>query len=369
MNELAKIKVTSDPADSNSLPGWVYRNPEIYERERNEIFFRSWQYAGWVGDLKAPGDYITANVLDQSVIILRDQDGNLRGFHNVCQHRGHQLLSGCGHVNTISCPYHAWVYRLDGHLRNARGAERLANFNAAQFDLRPIRVELFADMFVFFNLDMNAVPLGELVGDLMADVVAEIPELKTLVRTQSGPVQQDGSVPTMFPCQANWKIVVDNFLECNHCRPSHPGFCDIVDMKTYRTYASGEWSTQKGLTRDGRKVRFWWLFPTTTISVIDDADDFAFSIGPFTTPDGVDRSLAGHVDLYRKPGTDLTRPRGAIFGAMTGIEDRALCESVHRGLASIGYDSGRIIYDAEGCETTEVGIHAFHKLVVDRLGL
>ena len=120
---LPSTQVTADPSRSFSLPGWAYTDPDVLELEKREIFFKTWQYAGWVGDLKEAGDYITAELIDQSVIIVRGQDGALQGFHNVCQHRGHQLLTGCGKVAAITCPYHAWVYRLDGALRNARGAE------------------------------------------------------------------------------------------------------------------------------------------------------------------------------------------------------------------------------------------------------
>lgn len=367
MNELAKIKVTSDPADSHSLPGWAYLKPELFERERHEIFFRTWHYAGWIGDLQNTGDYITAELLDQSVIILRAEDGTLQGFHNVCLHRGHQLLTGQGHVNAIACPYHAWVYRLDGQLRNARGAERQPNFDTGQFRMRPVRVDLFAGLFVFFNLDMDAPSLDAVASDMMADVVAETPRLSELVRAD---VVARGGTRPMFPCAANWKVVMDNFLECNHCSASHPGFADIVDMRSYRTYAAGEWSTQRGATRaDGHKMQFWWLFPTTTIALDADPDNFSFVIGSFTTPKSVALSEVGRSHLYRLPGMDTAQPRGDVFGTMTALEDRLLCESVQRGLASIGYESGRIIHDAEGRETTEIGIHRFHSLVVEKLGL
>src|SRR6202020_2757634 len=102
-----------DPSHSHSLPGWAYLHPALLEREKEEIFYKTWQYAGWIGDLKEPGDYITKDLLDQSVIILKGANGQLQGFHNVCQHRGHQLLTGKGNVASIACPYHAWTYGLD----------------------------------------------------------------------------------------------------------------------------------------------------------------------------------------------------------------------------------------------------------------
>ena len=101
---------------------------------------------------------------------MRGRDGTLRGFHNLCQHRGHRLLQETGTVAAITCPYHAWVYDQDGTCKRARGTERTPEFDRSCFSLKPVLLEVIADKLVFFNLDPDAAPLGPRVEDLVADI-------------------------------------------------------------------------------------------------------------------------------------------------------------------------------------------------------
>src|SRR5262245_11424064 len=164
----------AEPAKSYTLPGWAYTDAPQFEREREAIFNRSWHYAGPLSSLANPGDYLTAGILDQNIIVIRGKDGQLRGFYNVCQHRAHELLKGRGCAKVITCPYHAWSYHADGRLRTARGTEKMADFNADEFQLTPVRIEVFADHFVFYNLDGNARPLADQAGDLARELKDEV---------------------------------------------------------------------------------------------------------------------------------------------------------------------------------------------------
>src|SRR5689334_9465269 len=117
MSGLPHLSIDADPASARGLPAWAYTDPRVLEIEKRAIFHKAWLYAGWIGDLAKPGDYLTARVIDQEVIVLRGEDGALHGFHNTCQHRGSPLLVGRGRCDgRIVCPYHAWTYRLDGTL-------------------------------------------------------------------------------------------------------------------------------------------------------------------------------------------------------------------------------------------------------------
>lgn len=362
-----QTQVTADPSRSFSLPGWAYTDPEILELEKREIFYKTWQYAGGVDALAKPGDYVTAELIDQSIIIIRGEDGALNGFHNVCQHRGHQLLKGCGQVRAISCPYHAWTYRLDGALRNARGAEKTEGFDAAQFGLKPVRVEVLADKLVFYNLDMGAKPLADQVGDLVEDFRREVPEFDQLALAAPAPLT-DGMAQMLAPMRANWKIVMDNFLECYHCRCAHPGFSEDVVMESYRTTAHGLWSKQKGATRraNGAEVVFWSLFPNITFSTTTHSGP-NFSARVFVTPLTATTTARHRADNYRVPGAAVDDQR-PDWGPL-GQEDRDICESVQRGLLSKGYDAGRFIYDFDHGETSEEAVHLFHRAVVEALRL
>lgn len=364
-----RLKIDPDPAKSFTLPGWAYTDPSIYEAEKREIFYKTWQYAGALAELSNPGDYVTAKILDQNVIVIRDKEGQLRGFHNVCQHRAHELLKGRGCARVITCPYHAWSFHADGRLRSARGAEKMADFPMEAFSLKPVRVEVFAKHFVFFNLDLKATPLNDLAGDLAKEIAAEV-------------VRFDDLVPETLAWEsdvkANWKVVVDNFLECYHCRPAHPAFADLVDMPGYKVEARGLWSSQKGgigrLDNRAYKVspdaavkdsRFWWLWPSTSFNMMPGEP----SLGVFCmNPDGLDKTRQWG-QILRLPGAKAEPDKAAYGQNVLMPEDNAICESVQRGLQSLGYDAGRFIYDPSGSEQNEAAVHHFHRLVADALGL
>ena len=137
---------SEDPKKSFTMPARFYNDPEIFELEKEAIFYNSWLYVGHASQLQNPGEYITAEIHEQNVFIVRSRDGELRGFYNVCAHRGHELLSGCGKTKLIVCPYHAWAYDLDGSLKKARNSENVEGFNKCDFSLTPVQVEIFCGM-------------------------------------------------------------------------------------------------------------------------------------------------------------------------------------------------------------------------------
>ncbi len=150
----------ADLADNAySLPSWYYIDPEILELEYERIFYRAWNFAGHVSQLKTRGDYITCTVGRESIIVMVGDGGALRAFYNVCRHRGHWLLEGSGNVDSIVCPYHAWRYATDGSLVYARSSEQVPGFDSSNFCLTAVQVEVFCG-FVFVNLDPDASALA-----------------------------------------------------------------------------------------------------------------------------------------------------------------------------------------------------------------
>lgn len=358
-----------DPARATTLPGRLYVDPDVLARERTSIFFRAWHYAGGSSELTRTGDYVTARLLDQNVFIIRGRDDVLRGFHNVCRHRAHELLEKYGNARGIVCPYHAWSYSIEGKLLSARGLEKQPDFDAARLCLMPIRVDVLADAFVFFNLDPDAKPLGELAGDLDADLRAMLPALTGYPAGFMGEPRR---------IAANWKVVVDNFLECYHCAPAHPAFCDLVDMASYRMTAQGLWSSQKGVLRRGdnaaypvaddageKRALFWWLFPSTVINVMPGEPGVV--VGTIL-PDGVGHTLR-RFQRFAPPGAGRDTARAAYEDEVLGPEDVAICESVQRGLRSLGYDLGRIVHDPADPHHGEAAVRHFHQLVMRSLSL
>jgi choline monooxygenase len=367
----APLEIDPDPRQARTLPAWAYTDAAHFGREVAAVFHRSWQYAGAMSQLARTGDFLTVDVAGQPVAIVRDEDGSLRGFHNACRHRGHPILAGAGCVQRLVCPYHAWSYGLDGRLRTARGAE--GSPALADVALAPVRVEVLAGKFVFCNLDPDAVPLATLAAGLVAELRNEIPDFDRLDRVERAPPTDGRIAPSGPVIRANWKVVVDNCLECNHCRPIHPAFVRLIDMKGFRTRSHPHWASLKGELAEpspvpasarNRSYRFWWLWPSTYFEM-SPGGAHGVTVGS-TQPVDVGTSMPGRSDRYGVPGAPLFEPRG--YGDMNLVpEDYAAMEAVQRGLHSLGYGRGHYNIDPAEGETNEATLHRFHQLLVEAL--
>ena len=359
----------TDPARAHTLPARFYLDPEVFEREKEAIFYRHWHYAGHLSQLEKAGDYVTLRIADESIFVMRGEDGTLRGFYNVCRHRAHELLQGSGCVESIVCPYHAWTYRSDGSLRHARFAEKVPGFDHDAFCLPQVRVETFCG-FVFINLDHDAEPLAAVTGGVEEALREDAPFIEELRPMESW------SFSTSTVMEANWKVVVDNFLECYHCQKAHPDFCDLFDMGAYETEIGRWWSMQRGPKvrsensaypvageEQVQRGMFWFIWPTTTINMLPGiANLTVMSI----LPHGIDQaSFSGH--RYALPGAEADRDRMRYMNDVLVVEDQNLCESVQRGLRSRSYNQGRFIYAPDGRGVSEHAVHHFHRLVHEAL--
>lgn len=361
-------RLSGDPKRSYTLPANSYTDPAVFRAEKEAIFFKSWQFAGHVEQVAKPGDYITQQILDQKLFVVRDKEGDLRAFYNVCQHRAHRLLEGAGNVKVITCPYHAWSYNLDGALRSARGREKVEDFDPAEFCLTPVKLEV-ANNFIFVNLDPDAAPLAEQAGDFLAEMREMAPDIGRLTHAHR----------ETFTLKSNWKIVVDNFLECYHCPVAHPAFVDLVDMKTYRVVTHGLWSSHHaggGKTNNpaydfsNAEVQIhavWWLWPNVCF--------LRYPGGPNMMVLHILPTVAGETfetyDFY----FETPEPSAQQWEAIRYIkdvlqpEDIGIVESVQEGLSSRGYRDGRLMVSDELEKTgaSEHGVHHFHSLLARAL--
>jgi len=205
--------------DGWTLPAPWYSDAGVHAHERERIFSHAWTYAGpseWVTE---PGSYFAAHIGHVPVAVVRGSDGVLRGLVNVCRHRGHLVVEGAGCRETLQCPYHAWTYDLDGTLRRAPRSEREPGFDPSGLSLAPVSVDAWGP-FVFVNPDPEAAPLAAALGRL-PEIVAESGLDVDAIRFHSH---------HEWPIEANWKIVMENFLECYHCPTAHPGFSKLIDV-------------------------------------------------------------------------------------------------------------------------------------------
>jgi phenylpropionate dioxygenase-like ring-hydroxylating dioxygenase large terminal subunit len=369
--------LASPPAGASgsimTLPKRYYTDPTILDREREAIFYKSWQYAGYAQQLPDVGSYFTIDFFGESLVFLRDSDRNIRGFYNVCQHRAHRLMKGAGCKRILTCPYHAWTYELDGSLRSARGTERGQGFDARDYALEPVRVEMLNDL-IMFNLDPGAQSFEMLFPGVASEMRLQIPRMSEF-EPDKMPEGFGGSV-----LNSNWKVLADNCIECYHCTPSHPAFVDLIDMSTYRIELHRMHARHSATIRrvDSKKAYavgpgegaedfiVWHIWPNITVAKFPGIAGFGiFQIDPLSV--GQCRSR-GH--FFRLPGPDTAEEiaRREYVAKVLWPEDEAICESVQLGLQSRGYRQGPLVAP-DACDGgSEATVGLFQRLIFEALG-
>ncbi|MEM1046766.1 MAG: ring-hydroxylating oxygenase subunit alpha [Pseudomonadota bacterium] len=353
-----------DPARSLSLNADAYTDPRWFAYEQQTVFSRSWIWICHEEKLRVPGAYVTADIAGHPIVVVRDRDGVLRAFYNVCKHRAHLLLEGEGRTTRILCPYHAWVYDLTGRLRRAPETEHLSGFDIGDIGLEVVRVEEFCG-FVFVNLDPAAPTLSDQSGDLETEIRHWAPDIGDLTFGHR----------LTYDIRSNWKNVVDNFLECYHCPTAHKDFCTLVDMDTYRVTTHGIYSSHMAEAGKGQNAAYdvsnatvrthavWWLWPTTCLMRYPGRSSM---IVLNIIPAGPDRTLETYDFFLETPEPDaMEREAIRYLDEVLQVEDIALVESVQRGMETPAFTQGRIVHDPHGTGKSEHAVHHFHGLVLD----
>jgi Rieske 2Fe-2S family protein len=331
----------------------MYRDPGVLEQEMRAIFARNWQYACHVSQLAEPGRYVATYAGDQPLLVLRTHEGELRAYRNVCRHRGSELLSGEGTTKkAIRCRYHGWTYdAASGRLLGVPEHRTYSDLDKARLGLYPAAVAELGGL-VFTSCDPHAAPLAARAGGL-AELLERyrVPELTCFATGDSG------SQP------ANWKVVIDNYLEGYHVPIAHPGLMRLLDYQRYDVelhdgYARfdaplrdkpsenrGERLYQRlvrpmpGLEdSDRRSWRYVFLYPNTTIDFYPDQVN-VWKI----MPDGVGRT-ADLWACFRAPGagplTRFVQRLNHRLNTEVLREDVDLVRGVQRGIASHDYEFG-----------------------------
>jgi phenylpropionate dioxygenase-like ring-hydroxylating dioxygenase large terminal subunit len=336
-----------------ALPAWVYNNADLQRLELERILLPSWQIVCHVNSIPDPGDFVTLDVGPESVVVLRDRDGGIKAFHNVCRHRGARLLDAAGNCpGPITCPYHGWSYRHDGTLVGVPMRERLPGIDRDEFSLNPVRVDV-AFSFVFVALRGDPPPVARVWGPL----IEEFAPYRFAEMVPLGPISCD-------IWEVDWKIAIDNYLESYHVPIGHPGLYrmftpDYDDQSSVATVARGVswlrkqessvWSERMYQRLVGRIVthlpdaqrdswRFYSALPNLGIDVYPEQMDF-FQVLPAGPGRCVIRSaLFGLPDA--RPEMRALRFLSNRINRQVNNEDRWLCQRVQRGLASSSYTPG-----------------------------
>ena len=346
-------------AHASTLPSRFYFDSEVLAEENRKVFGRTWQLVGQLEQVREAGQYFTATIANEPVLVVRGNDGVLRSMSNVCRHRAGPVAKGEGKRPVLQCGYHGWTYSLDGRLAVTPEFDDVQDFDRAACVLPQFRVEVWNEL-VFVNLDRDAESLPDFLGELLADMPRHDYTGFRLAHRKAWEVG------------CNWKVYVDNYLEGYHIPIVHPGLFRELDYPNYRTETKKSHSiqfapTRRGMNSTGRirtsngddEVRYFWVYPNLMLNVYP--DNFSTNL---ILPMGSGRTVTLFDWYFKDP--DAARQQideTVAFSDEIQIEDIEICETVQKGLASATYDSGRYSVRREN------GVHHFHALYAEAMEL
>ena len=359
---------TGDAGVVHTLDPAYYTSDAIYQQECFGLFMYTWQFAGHVSQAPNPGDYFTFEIAGQQLFCIRNYDNVLNTFYNVCQHRAHQLVQGQGQgKKTIVCPYHAWSYNLDGNLLRGPNTEVIPAQAKEGICLTPVRTQEFCG-FIFVNLDDNAESMDVWFPEVeiqLRDFVPNIDALKP--------------IETIFVSEkCNWKVSVENYSECYHCRINHRAFATgVIKPETYDIQPQGyclrhttecqnldqmSYPIDLDANTHAGDYSSWFLWPT-----------FSFQVYPGNVlntyhwqPTSVDEVMVsrGWYTIDGKP-SNLIHDLAVQDRETTVEEDIHLVESQQPGFKNRGYRPGPLVIDPAGGVNSEHSIQVLQQWMRD----
>jgi choline monooxygenase len=359
---------------AQTLASRFYIDPSILEIEKARIFRRTWQLVATLdhacgevdGSKRTIADretFFTAEVAGEPIVVVRDKEGILRAFSNVCRHRAGPIALGSGCKNVLRCAYHGWTYTLDGRLIGTPDVEGVEFFDRSTMGMVPLRLETW-EQFIFVNFDRGAEPLWAYLGD--------IPE-------QARGFQFAGlqfAERRDYVINCNWKVYVENYLEGYHIPIAHPGLMREIDYSQYRTdtfrYHSQQFAPIRAMKPEDsgdrayapgsgtQEALYFWIFPNLMVNIYPDNVSTNLIV-----PLSQDKTLTIFEWFFHDSASAKVQERmkkAIAFSDEVQQEDIGLCESVQRGLQSALYDRGRYSVKREN------GVHHFHMLLGQFLG-
>jgi Rieske 2Fe-2S family protein len=346
-------------AGAKTLAQQYFVSPEAFAEEQDRIFSKQWVLVGHQSQLAEAGDYFVAEVASESLIMVRDKDGEPHGFYNVCRHRGTRLREDRnGHLSAIQCPYHAWTYGLDGRLIGAPHMDQVPGFDKADYSLHAANLGLW-EGFIFVNLQDASTRHGGRAaqGGYMslekwfAPLTGKfshwnLPKLRAAKRIE-------------YDVKANWKLMFENYSECYHCPGVHPMLSKVSPYDsaendlTEGPFLGGFMKINKGagLTMSGKacalpvgkienlqEVFYYSIFPNMLLSLHPE-----YVMVHQLWPQSPERTLIlcdwlFHPEAFERE--DFNPDDAIQFWDMTNKQDWHVCELSQQGIASRAYQPG-----------------------------
>jgi choline monooxygenase len=342
---------------AQTIPARWYSDPEVYALERRAVFGDTWQVAGRLACVADPGSFLTTDIAGEPILVVRDEQGVLRAFSNVCRHRAAPVMTQPeGKASRLRCRYHGWTYDLAGRLRGTPEFDGVADFCREDNGLSPLAVDVWGPM-VWVHGGTPA-PLTETLNPLPERTAGRGVERLRFVERRE------------YNLACNWKVYVDNYLDGGyHVNTVHPGLAGVLDYTQYRTEIAGQTSVQisplrpaEGSVagvRGGDVAMYWWVFPNFMLNLYQGVMDVNVVL-----PLGPDRCRV-IFDFYFErtdgPEAEAFMQQSIAVAQQIQEEDVGICEEVQRGLASRSYSTGRFSVRREAA-----GYH-FHQLLARRL--
>lgn len=343
-----------DPIErSQTLPSAWYTEKRFHDLDLSVVLQNSWQYAGHSLMVERPGQFLTATIAGNPVIIVRGKDEQLRAFYNVCRHRGGPLaLDEFGSCNALQCKYHGWTYLLDGSLRGVPKFDRVDLFDKKNYGLVPIPMEVWEGL-IFVNLQRSV--QQESISTLTEGIAGRIAPISLATKLFAKRV--------VYEARCNWKVYVDNYLEGYHLPYVHPELCTLLDFQHYVTETSRYHSLQHSPftgadniygDSDGEAF-YYFLFPNMMLNILPGRLQ-TNTVVPLA-PDRTSIIFDYYYDEVTSPEAVRKMEDDFAYSDKVQAEDIEICERVQRGLESLAYDKGRFSVEMEQ------GVYHFQSLL------
>jgi phenylpropionate dioxygenase-like ring-hydroxylating dioxygenase large terminal subunit len=363
--ELKSVRPTADPLDGISLPGWLYHDAEFFEGEKKAFLRAAPQAVCHESEIAAPGQWRTLEYLDESVIVIRGDDGAVRAFANVCRHRGSRLADGAaGCAKVLTCPYHAWSYARDGRLVGVPHREEYPGLQTDQLGLFPLALENWHG-FLFVTLEPGAPSVAQMMAPYENELAPyRFEDLRVIGRV------------TIRPRPLNWKTIADNYSDGLHIPIGHPGLTRLFG-KNYRIEANEHVDRMEGDLVDKpsanpserayqqllprvdhlpeshqRKWLYYKLFPNVAFDIYPDQVDFMQFL-PVSGTQTVIREISYAIPDERREMRAVRHLNWRI-NRRVNAEDTELITRVQLGMQSPSYRPGPL-------GTSEVCLRSFAK--------
>ena len=357
VHDILNLYNPHDPLDHAwTIPSPWYFDQSVAQLEHDNVFATTWLVVGRVDQVQKKGEFFTADIGGEPIVVARGEDNQLRAFYNVCRHHAAAVVTeaqGC--AKQFRCPYHGWTYGIDGALKGMVEFEGVCNFDRAKNGLVPVKVDTWEN-FVFVNLDGKAMPLKDFLGAIPG-IVAPLQLTKKMKYFDR----------RVYTLNCNWKVYVDNYLDGGYHVPhAHKGLSSVIEYTKYTienfehaclqsSPLSSDAKSESGVaaTRQGRAF-YLWIYPNFMLNAYEGVMDTNLVL-----PLAVDKCAVVFDYYFSDVSKKAAKKNQASIKVSEKVqeEDEAICDAVQRGLASRAYVAGRLSV------RREAGEHLFHRLL------